>query len=231
MDALCIAHNINVHYQPMGREDAFLFTSEDNPSVDFLINSTMQVVRQRFSIAHELGHFFLHRGKNLICHSTEINATAFLDQRPNPERSADEFAANIVIPFMLRPLLRPIQNITFKCIQETAKRFRASIPATVLQIANLGEHSIMIAVYNEDGNLRFSRKSSLLREKLCAKILSSDMHAFDVLRSQNSKSGMVPADEWFEGVDNEIDVFEESTYWHGQVISIISVEDGRLLAD
>ncbi len=46
-------------------------------------------VRQRFSVAHELGHWHHHRGQRLICHDASWNA-----QADTCEREADHYAAN-----------------------------------------------------------------------------------------------------------------------------------------
>lgn len=59
------------------------------------VNSSESLVRQRFTVAHELGHFFLHPNKN-----------TFIDYRDNKERAertpkevqANMFAAALLMP-------------------------------------------------------------------------------------------------------------------------------------
>lgn len=58
------------------------------------VNSRQSRVRRRFSVAHELGHFFLHRGVRPVLMN-------WRDRRWNGdplEREADRFAAELLMP-------------------------------------------------------------------------------------------------------------------------------------
>lgn len=234
VEAICCAFGIKVHFEPMGKEDALLFSSEDD-GVDFLINSNAPTVRQRFSIGHELGHFFLHKNKNLICPSHNVYSNAFFESNTNPEKEADQFAADLLIPpFMLKSLLKPMEKITFQTIKELAAKFQTSISATAIQIAKVNTHPIIIAVYGQNKFLHYSNKSNLLSEKLRPiKMLSNGVYAFDVTKNKPTNEGIVPAVNWFNNIDDDVDadVYEESHYWHEQILSIITVEDDQLLSD
>jgi len=56
-----------------------------------LVNTRHSQERQRFSIAHELGHFCLHRGLQLAF-------TSHRKHRGRLEREADRFAAELLMP-------------------------------------------------------------------------------------------------------------------------------------
>jgi IrrE N-terminal-like domain len=55
--------------------------------------------RRRFTIAHELGHWQLHRhgGENVYCRSAVIDAPD-PEGPPEPEEQANEFAAAVLMP-------------------------------------------------------------------------------------------------------------------------------------
>lgn len=60
------------------------------------INNSEAPVRQRFSIAHELGHFFLHpKNDTFVDHRKELNK---YDTKSFKEVEADHFAAALLMP-------------------------------------------------------------------------------------------------------------------------------------
>ena len=199
------------------------------------INQKQHLFRQRFSIAHELGHWHLHKNLDMFaCDTSHGSSKTFFDDESGKlkERQADKFAANLLLPpYILKPYIKGLSKINFSCIKNLSETFQTSISATASQLVNIREHPILVAVYKEDGSLWYFNRSELLKECLWPpKTISKGMYAYDVFTSQQAKSGLISAVEWFEGVENEIDIFEESIYWHGHVISIINATDNRLWA-
>jgi len=63
-----------------------------------IVNDAHPFNRQRFTVAHELGHFVLHRSDDF----TELADDEFYRALPGPlEREANEFAADILMPWAL----------------------------------------------------------------------------------------------------------------------------------
>lgn len=102
------------------------------------VNDTESHVRQRFTIAHELGHFFLHPAKD-----------AFVDYRDNQhggirsskEREANMFAASFLIP--RESLISEVKKISSKGIFDTeieslAKKYDVSKESMNYRLLNLG---------------------------------------------------------------------------------------------
>jgi len=107
-------------------------------------NPTEAKVRQRFTIAHELGHYELHRDeKSLFIDKNFI--VEFRNQRSSTgeikkEQEANAFAAAILMPERL--LLKVIKNHNYDLneedtMKELARRFNVSISAITFRIANL----------------------------------------------------------------------------------------------
>ena len=101
------------------------------------VNSSEAAARQRFTIAHELGHFFLHTRK-----------AAFVDYRDNRsgvartprEREANSFAAALLMP--RRRLLRDFRTLGKKTLsaddlQNLARRYGVSDDAMRFRLINL----------------------------------------------------------------------------------------------
>ena len=97
------------------------------------INSSHNSKRQRFTMAHELGHYILHRGKNI-----EFVDTTFFrsDEMDSIEYNANEFASRLLMPEdKLRKL---IDEDRIKNIGELASRFDVSSAAMKYRVISLG---------------------------------------------------------------------------------------------
>lgn len=110
------------------------------------LNSRNAPVRQRFTIAHELGHFYLHEGKTLI-----VDQSAVINKRDqlasegsnDEEIEANAFAASILMPekmvrdFAGRELKQnPATREDF--VGNLAKTFDVSAEAMSIRLSNLG---------------------------------------------------------------------------------------------
>lgn len=101
-------------------------------------------VRQRFTIAHEFGHYLLH--KNRMEMFVDKTYYAFRDENSSKgefklEREANAFAAAILMPRSL--LLKEIKLRNFdlaesdESLNKLAKKFRVSVQAMSFRLANL----------------------------------------------------------------------------------------------
>jgi Zn-dependent peptidase ImmA (M78 family) len=106
------------------------------------INSGEAPVRQRFTIAHELGHFFLHPQKD-----------AFVDYRDNSrdvmrtprEQQANMFAAALLMPGeLLQKDVRPFASVGLSedRLYALARRYMVSEDAMRFRLMNLNILSI-----------------------------------------------------------------------------------------
>jgi Zn-dependent peptidase ImmA (M78 family) len=104
-------------------------------------------VRRRFTIAHELGHYILHRfDKELFVDHKQFKAV-FRDHESSTgekrqEREANAFAAALLMPKHL--LMKEIEKVPLDLadddndgILELAKKFEVSTQAMAFRIANL----------------------------------------------------------------------------------------------
>lgn len=107
-------------------------------------NPTESTVRQRFTIAHELGHYELHKHDKGLFIDKDFKVM-FRDQNSSSgeilqEQEANAFAAAILMPEKL--LIKEINNKKFdlsddKSFKELAKLFNVSVLAMTYRIANL----------------------------------------------------------------------------------------------
>lgn len=90
--------------------------------------------RTRFSVAHELAHFYLeHHRAHLMCGGQSHPSTGEFSSNELFEREADSFAASLLMP---SALLRPIVNQGELCldrIEAIASRFQTSLLSTAIR--------------------------------------------------------------------------------------------------
>lgn len=144
-----IAHQVGavVSYQPFDSDDisGLLYRTEGAAPV-IGVNSTNAKVRQRFTIAHELGHLHLHAGHSLILerqmHVNFRDATSATTSNKE-EAEANQFAAELLMPrklleASLAGLLasRPLSDAAI--VTRLATRFEVSRQAMEFRLAGLG---------------------------------------------------------------------------------------------
>lgn len=107
------------------------------------VNSTQMRQRQRFTIAHELGHFLLHEGlEHHVDHDYRINFRSDLSSKATnvDEIEANFFAASILMPKQFLDELAAHEAIADdEKSAELAKLFDVSRHAMSLRLANLYE--------------------------------------------------------------------------------------------
>jgi Zn-dependent peptidase ImmA (M78 family) len=108
-------------------------------------NSTQSPQRQRFTIAHELGHFLLHeRITNHVDRSYRVNfRSAESSQATNVEEiEANYFAASILMPKHMLDARNAEQALdNDDMVAELARQFHVSRLAMSLRLANLYEEA------------------------------------------------------------------------------------------
>lgn len=108
------------------------------------INSLHHVNRQRFTLAHEIGHFLLHEGKKIIIDrgfrvNLRLTATSAVD---DPEEiEANLFAAELLMPESL--VRKDLSNKELdiedgSVIRELADHYKVSSQALIYRLVNLG---------------------------------------------------------------------------------------------
>lgn len=136
-----------IRYQPFDADDVsgLLYREKDRPAV-IGVNSANSRVRQRFTIAHELGHLRLHRGHQLIL--DRLVRVNFRDATSSTaadweEMQANAFAAELLMPAAaieqrLHKLAAGTRLTDDEIITRLAKQFDVSRPALEYRLINLG---------------------------------------------------------------------------------------------
>ncbi|MCL4069321.1 ImmA/IrrE family metallo-endopeptidase [Pseudomonas sp. GX19020] len=124
---------LSLVYVDLQDKDAYIKCNSDE-DFEIGINKRHHRNRQRFSMAHEYGHYQLHRsdikrmavGERILHRDGEINPV---------ERQANNFAANLLMPeASVRKALKAASND----VATAAKLLQVSIAALDFRLANLG---------------------------------------------------------------------------------------------
>jgi Zn-dependent peptidase ImmA (M78 family) len=112
------------------------------------VNSGHAAVRQRFTIAHELGHFKLHQGRPIIVDHL-VRARVNLRDRESSlatskeEIEANGFAAALLMPaeWIFEDVEQRLKMKPARMIPDLADRYSVSTQAMELRLINLGLRS------------------------------------------------------------------------------------------
>ncbi len=130
-ETLSMFQDIKVVYLPMtGTQSGQLSYSDGFWTIN--INSLHNKKRQRFTLAHELGHYILHKEKN-----AEFKDTVFFrnDVLDSMEYKANEFASELLMPEVD---VRAYVNKGIRNIGNLAEIFGVSAAAMKYRIISLG---------------------------------------------------------------------------------------------
>src|SRR5438105_8636729 len=148
VDVELVAHRLNLRTEAasLGENVAGLLVVEKGHGV-IGYNTTQALVRQRFTIAHEIGHFVLHRhddpsalfiDTHYIVYRRDAQSSTGEDRR---EIEANRFAAALLMPATL--LQAEFEKPPFdfgdeEMLTELAGKFQVSTQAMSIRLSSLG---------------------------------------------------------------------------------------------
>jgi len=115
--------------------------------------------RRRFTIAHELGHFILHRGQQQSFNCDKESVYSGIDTIRVIEREADDFASNLLMPGDLLRDWISNQRIDLRVLSEIAKRFQVSFEALCIRFIKFTTQRAIL-VYWDNGYVKYEWRSS-----------------------------------------------------------------------
>lgn len=129
--------------------------NEGTGETDFSGDKT-KLRRQRFSLAHELGHYKLESHCDIALQGSLLSghnphARGYLLQK---ETQANEFATELLLPFPeLKPFLKNLdfENDFFQSIEDIADSFESSMTATVKRVASILDIEVIAIHFAPDG--------------------------------------------------------------------------------
>ncbi|MDB5238265.1 MAG: hypothetical protein JWM46_535 [Candidatus Kaiserbacteria bacterium] len=146
VDEIAQKCGINIGRAPSDDFSGFLLRKADNSFIG--VNSNDSHPRQRFTIAHELGHYFLHKTKKAFVDYPGTNAEiAFRDNKHNLVRTRSEIEANKFAAALLMPAKHLLEDFSLlrkeelmhldEKISYLAERYKVSREAMTYRLIDL----------------------------------------------------------------------------------------------
>jgi Zn-dependent peptidase ImmA (M78 family) len=147
VEKIAQALGISVRYSPFEGELAGMLVRAEEGRTIIGVNSMHHINRQRFTIAHECGHFLLHEGEVHIDRTFRVNrrdTTSSMATDPE-EIEANRFAAELLMPYAM--LVKDLKNRYIdmeheETLQELAERYKVSVQAMTHRITNILDEPI-----------------------------------------------------------------------------------------
>lgn len=177
--------------------------------------------RQRFSAAHELGHWMYDRNRiGFVCTNTQFRSQW---GAVNREKAANEFAADLLLPRTIFGRYSYASPVTIEAVRNLATKFETSLAATAIRLVKHGSFPAMV-VYLVQGVRKWFVAGpdipSVLRPRETPSVNTT---AGELLRGGNAplKPQNVQADGWLTHPRSE---------WYELVEDSVKFRDGSILS-
>jgi hypothetical protein len=183
-------------YEPLVGCEAHIVGRKDRAIIT--VNVSAPRPRQRFSAAHELGHWMRDRGTvGFACDKRRLSPQ---QRAEGPEHVANVYAADLLLPLLMFVPRARGRAITFETSRALAQEFQTSLTATAIRLVQHGSFPAVVLYAEGSGRKWLVRGPDVptflkLRDEPMPTTL-----AYDLLRGdQTAQSPLdVYADGWFD---------------------------------
>lgn len=197
IDVEAIAHycRATVVYEVLGGCAARIVGHGDRAIIT--VNSVDPLPRRRFSAAHELGHWMRDRHQIAFACDELIFATEW--QGNNPERRANRFAADLLLPETLFREDARGRTIAFDTVRDLSSDYYTSLTATAIRLVELGSFPSLVICSRRGERWKWFHRSADLPKSIWPRDKpTTDSLAYEVLRGGVDSFGEVSTAAWFD---------------------------------
>lgn len=194
-----------------------LFSNENKQQWQLLYNNTLSSGRIRFTQAHELGHYLLHRNLKDSFQCSDMDMLNWSDEEKNIEAQADLFAS-----YLLMPLDDYREQITttidLDLFSHCADRYGVSLTAAILKWLDHTDQKAVLVMSN-DGFMKWAWSSKpafkagayFQTRNNVIPLPDKSLAANDTIK--NDRHGtIVPANVWFKNAEPIAEIKEMKIY-------------------
>ncbi len=222
LDAIAFDQGVTVEREDLSGCEAMLIGFGDRAIAT--IKPSHIVGRERFSLAHELGHWDMHRGQSFQCRVDEPDVN--LVGNKEAEKEADQFASHLLMPgSIFNPAVKALGTPSFKELEGLATDFQTSMVATSLRIAAIDTLPVIVACFSNRGRHWSVPAPHVPKRWFVVNELSEDSFAYDLLAKGSQASGLrkQSGEVWFQNDDAESYELQEHSmpYRNGQILVLL----------
>jgi Zn-dependent peptidase ImmA (M78 family) len=195
---LASALGANVRFTTLKGSEGRILISGESAIITVSDNIT-NIGKQNFVLAHEIGHFVMHRDVQPLYSDTNQTLSEWLKNGPQ-EWEANAFAAELLMPSALFFQKVHKRKLSLALIQEIAEYFQVSITAAFLKYKDIGDYPLMV-IFIEDGIVKWKQSSKdfplqylPLKSKVPAWTVAGE---FFNGKGLEEKPELIDAIEWF----------------------------------
>lgn len=237
VDPLKIAENSNIVVQEKPPEEkgasGWLVRSGNNFGILYATHIKNEGF-QRFSISHELGHYFIEGHPEHVFRGGDIHASqAGFCSKDEIEKQADYFAASLLMPMGLfkkatnsfsdgLTAVKGLQTLCKASLEATAIRYVESTSeaiGVVISKGKLVQYSSFSDEFKEIAKSRLKRGEWLPKSSCTFRMNSSEEAVF----SGESVEDEISADEWFAGLKGSISEEAIGLGTYGKTLTMLTL--------
>jgi hypothetical protein len=187
--------------------------------------------RQRFSGAHELGHWMCDRGRAAFA----CVEKSFLREwsKDNPETRANRYAADLLLPEPLFKRDARGKDMTLAAARGLADRYQASLTATTIRLVEFGSFPAMVVCTEQGRRKWFVRGQDVPSSVWPVEKLQRDSLAYELMEGGKADGPIdIEASNWIDHPDAErFPISEDSVRSGDFVLSLLWWKDERQLLE
>jgi len=216
---LIFDHEANIYCQSDDYGDDFDGRIEYIPNEKiFIIYHPAKISnRVRFSIAHELGHYYIPNHRELLIEGNSHNSISGFISNKRLEREADEFAAHLLIPLSyLNELINRRRFLTLVDLLGEANKLKVSLMAMAIRYIKMTPDRCAI-ILSQDKKQLFYWPSEEMKYIGFSSRGRSDfpndcatLEAREDPISYNKDGKAYNSSDWFSERKSEFDLWEEA---------------------
>ncbi|WP_342208191.1 ImmA/IrrE family metallo-endopeptidase [Shewanella xiamenensis] len=226
IEAIAYEHQAIVLERPLNGCEAMIIGAGDKATIT--VNSASDTPRKRFSVGHELGHWFRDRGKvgNLCSHCDMENPSGVSKHREN---IANSYASELLVPsYLLKDHLAG-SRLDLDLMSAVKSAFDTSFMMTMRRVITSDHHMGHFVIYRKDGSRYLFHKNSSLPGSFFPTSTApegSKIHDL-IFRGVKSSAGEVDGNVWCrESWADDATVHEHAFQYHDNMfISLVWWED------
>jgi Zn-dependent peptidase ImmA (M78 family) len=154
LDLMVFGRGATLIEKPLANADGRIVFGKDRAIIT--INSNIEYPgKKRFVIAHELGHYEMHR--NVITIHNDTDATLEFFKSGDQETEANEFASELLMPEVLFKKECKGKKFSPDLLRQLAEKFQTSITSTAYKYFDSEEHPICL-FYSYNNQVKYWKR-------------------------------------------------------------------------